>query len=65
MSLISTRIREKFYGYEVILDSRSQLDIVHPRFLKNIRKESSSFKGAEKNFEVISNKPDGAPGGFL
>jgi len=31
--------------YEIILDSGSQVDVVHPRFLRNLRESEGGFKG--------------------
>ena len=45
---VSEERSEHFYGYEVCLDSGSQVNIVHPMFLTGIKRGLGSYKGVDK-----------------
>ena len=38
---------EPFYGFKVAIDSASQVNLLHPRFLSNIRESPTSYKGVD------------------
>ena len=56
---------ESFYGYEIVLDNGSQVNIVHPRFLTNIKREEGSYKGVEKTQESTRSNQSGYLDGFF
>lgn len=47
MTLVENN-EQRFYGYKVALDNARQVNVMHPRFLTNLRKKSISFKGLDK-----------------
>ena len=56
---------EKFYGYEVALDNASQVNVMHPRFLTNLRKKKISFKGLDKKSNPSEESMVGDLAGFF
>ena len=62
--MMTTADDDKFFGYEVALDNCSQVNICHPRFLKNVRKETGSFKGADSKLESSATSEMGHLEGF-
>ena len=47
----------KFYGYKVVLDNRLQVNVVHPKFLTNIKSGSGSFKGIDRMAKSLKTLP--------
>ena len=62
---LSQPSKEAFYGYEVVLDNGSQVNIMHPRFLSNIRAEQTSFKGLDSKSKSSSPNMVGDLHGFF
>ena len=57
MMTVANKRSEKLYGYEAVLNNISQVNIVHPRILTNIKSGSGSFKGVNKKAKSSKTLP--------
>ena len=65
MMTVGNKRSEKFYGYEAVLNNGSQVNIVHSRFLANIKRGTGSLKGVDKKAKSSKTMQVGNLEGFF
>ena len=56
---------EPFFGFEVAIDNASQVNVLHPRFLTNLRPGFGSYKGVDKSAGPVEENVVGDLAGFF